>query len=245
VGAPPRPEVDKRSFDAAFLRYHERLTTFFDGTISALSAMAGLTLVTRSPIRVAVPDDWDLITLGAGWVYHGDINFSSGKAYMRKDASGNMETRGLVRRASGTSSLIVPFTNPGPYTPGTGKAQFRPTRANDLDASVVVDPLGIFYRTGSLASWFSLDGLRWIAADRTTLALSDPFPLQVAWTTFPSLVVIQSTLIGADKRPTSQRRLHLATWTTPPERSAAAFLVTRIDDLTPGSTYDLMVYAAA
>jgi hypothetical protein len=75
--------------------------------------------------------------------------------------------------------------------------------------------------------------------------LGKPFPLTVAWKAYPSLVLVQSTLIDANNRATSQRQLHLVTWTAPPERSNGAFLMTRIQGLAVGAKYDLMVYAAA
>jgi hypothetical protein len=251
MAPPPRPEVDKRSFGPDFLRYHERLVPFFDGTIAALATMYGLELVTTTPIRITAPSEWrDVLPtemLNSWQLYPNNIApLAQYRLRIRKTAEG-VEVRGLVMPPL-PSALGVPFRWPDGYAPA--QEEIYGLRGELQTAEVRTSPLGpnVTNRStmGSPAQgWVSLSGLRFAPLSPVLPAPAKPFPISVAWKAYPSLVFVQSTLIDANNRATSQRQLHLVTWTAPPERSAGAFLMTRIQGLAAGAKYDLMVYAAA
>lgn len=243
MAPPPRPEVDKRSFGADFLRYHERLTPFFDGTIAALSAMAGLSLVTRAPIRVTVPDDWVNVTFAAGSGFVSPLGANQRLQY-RTTTTGDVELRGVFgNTTTKPAGTLISALRPEVLTAARdvlGVYSESPASAGSLSIS----SSGLRYETGPLSA-ICTTGTKWTPKDRTPLPMGAPFPLQVSGPSSPSMVAVQSTLIGTDKRPTSQRRLHHASWTTAPERATSGFLLTRVEGLVVGATYDLMVYAAA
>lgn len=196
-------------------------------------------------VEVTPPEDWELAPLGTGWAYHGDPAFSGGSAYVRKGITGEVETRGLVRRTSGSATLIVPYANPGTYTPGSGNAQFRPTRANDADASVVIEPIGIYFRTGSAASWVSLDGLRWQAADRRPPRWATPVDVRLGTeqTPFPgrpgAVFLLDARQKGAVGTPVVVTGLDWGAINLEKQRNAPGVRLHRVWGLSPGITYTL------
>lgn len=251
--APPPPKKTVTREDAPGApEWVERLVApinaFMMPTAAALSR--GLTYRENfagevKTVEVTPPEDWTEIPLGPGWSYHGDSAFSAGRAYIRKGVGGEVETRGLVRRTSGSAGLMVSYAATGPYSPGTGNAQFRSTRANDADASVVIDPVGIYLRTGSAASWVSLDGFRWQAADRKPPRWEAPVDVRLGTeqTPFPgrpgSVHVLDVRQKGFVLNPTVITGLDWTAVNLEKQKNAPGVRLHRVWGLAPGTTYTL------
>lgn len=237
---PQRPELDKRSFAPEVIKHHERLTPFIEGTISSFANLAGLELVTRTPIRAVVPDDWRPIPYAPNWANLGTVQAFN----YRKLDDGTVKVRGSFR-----------YTGPGTPPAGTLVSPLTPELVTAMRESFVVlaeapatagalsvSGTGLRYESGPIAA-ISVSGLEWGAASRMPLPWEGAWPISVASARPPTLVMVRAARLSADGREAGTFQLLAAEWSADTVRGTG-FSIARVPGLLAGSTYNLYVYAA-
>jgi hypothetical protein len=185
-------------------------------------------------LNITTPDDWVSPTFGTGWSQHVDSEYKN--VGIRKDADGRVYLRGLAT-GSGTSILTFPDI----YAPAA--KHILTTSSNSTYASVTVKPkssttlsAGLDYLAGSTASWFSLDGLSWMASDRSSPA-SAVFPINIKTSISNPAKVEISRIVESDNQTPFLGRYDL-TWEPLKDGRIA---IKNIPGLLPNKSYKVTV----
>lgn len=205
-----------------------------------LTVRENIASMARGPVRVAIPAEWVALTFSSGWAQWTDSNFEPCAVRVTPDGR-EVEARGLVDNTGGALGAMVEL--PQGYSPS--KRLILPATANEDDASVVVLESGTINALhGSLAAWFSLNGLRWPLSGPPP-AWGAPFPLFYEWDRKPLVVWCNCERLESSGRSTGLVTTCGAEWRAGELRGKKGFFITRLSALTPGDSYNLTVHALA
>lgn len=181
-----------------------------------------------------VPDDWAEVTLAGDWVKYASTYPT---LQVSKAADGRVYTRGMVKSATATSGTpVVQF--PPEYLPDNRYA--FATVASDAFGFVVLTADGMLEaRTGTFSTYLSLNGLSWMARDRSPIPPACfPYDFATGFTSAPEAVI----LVGYEEHePTFRPRASLGAvdWELVHLQGKPYVRVNNVPGLIPGRAYRL------
>jgi hypothetical protein len=177
---PPKKKLNPEDIPGApewLGRFVEPLNLFIEATNVALDR--GVTYAQNfagevKTITFTAQSEWTPITFNTGWTQFSSTQYPP--CGVRKLMDGTVEARGLAKNTSPASTICA---HPSGYAPAEGYRRILPNVATAAFAATVVTPSGLEYLTGTGTDWWSLDGLRWMAADNTPVRWGNPIEVKL------------------------------------------------------------------
>lgn len=117
-------------------------------------------------VTINVPDEWVPVTLANGWSLFGAAQFGKNAAVRYTSSRGDVEARGLIKRAAGTPAVgSTVFALGAPWKPASDGDRRMVVEAAGAPGALEVVPAGtVNYLFGS-TGFMDLSGCKWVAGN--------------------------------------------------------------------------------
>jgi hypothetical protein len=209
-------------------------TGFLNKQLTLGDNMAAKVFTVSVDMPATDPTDWVDITFSTGWYQWVDANYPNCR--IRKDPSGVVHLDGLVGNTSGVIGTVATF-DAAKYAPDKSIILHSANQSGATSIFIVTAAGELKEISGSLASWISIGGLLWTAADRTT-PVADCFPLYQKWD-LPSPPTLCWVGAVRDREDNSQLALNPMSlqWEYVTKDGAGAIKVNNVTGLQYGRKY--------